>query len=152
MKCTSVYLIHNSWSIANYKVGLSSNPARRIGEILVNYDVEPVLITTAWFTEPLAAKTAETWWHRYLKEFRTDDHPGDEWFSMTEQLLSNFKKWSAKSRSQCDHLSWMLQASREERNNYDTQLLKAIPRHNNPPRISVWRNQEVTQKRYLMLR
>lgn len=151
MKCTSVYLIFNSWSTANYKIGMSSNPARRIGEILVNYEVDPVLISTAWFTEEKAAQTAETWWHRYLSDYRTDDHSGDEWFALTTKQLSRYKRWSDQSRTQRDHLSWMLQASRDDRNTYDTSMLKSIPRQNNPPRISVWRNDALMQKHCLML-
>lgn len=118
---------------------MTSSIPRRIGEIVVNYDVEPEVLTTAWFTTKQAAQTAETWWHRYLSEYRTDDHPGDEWFALPSAMLSSFIGWAEPSMDQIQLARWSIQARDKQRRTYDTSLLHSIPRH---PRyretISLW--------------
>ena len=144
MKCTALYLMHNVWSEANYKVGLSSSPPRRSGQVCVDYEVEPVIIQTAWFTCEKMARLAETYWHRYLQDFRTDDHPGKEWFALTNDYVQKFCKWSELSKSHFDIAKWVFNigASKRQLGDYDYGLIRAIPRHRDPPTIDVWMNND----------
>ena len=144
MKCVSVYLIHNQWSESNYKVGKSSLPSRRLGEISVGYDVDPRLIKACWFTTPSAASAAEKFWHRYLRDFQTDDHGGKEWFSLPTRLLDQFCQWSSLSFGFPEIFKWSMDHSPQARNQYDTKLIRAIPRHIKPPSIDLWTTMDTT--------
>ena len=144
MTISCVYLIHNEWSEANYKVGTSKSPSRRLGQIGETYDVEPVLLASAWFTAPKTAQKAETFWHRYLQDFTTDDHSGDEWFALTPQQVEMFCKWCDLSRSRVELADWLLKTGTtwKERGDYDYELIRRIPRQINPPSIDVWMNND----------
>jgi len=139
---TGVYLIHNSWSDANYKVGISSSPSRRSGQVCIEYDVDPTIITSAWFTSTDTARKAETFWHRYLQDFRTDDHPGKEWFSLSPKFVQMFCKWCelGKSRSELSRWLHIEGTTPKQRGDYDHTLIRQIPRHRHPPSIDVWTN------------
>ena len=144
MKISCVYLMYNTWSDANYKVGISSSPPRRSGQVCVDYEVEPEVIKTAWFSCQKAARQAETYWHRYLQDFRTDDHSGKEWFALTNEYVQKFCKWSELSKSRTDIAKWLFNigASRKQLGDYDYELIRRIPRHTIPPSIDVWTNKD----------
>lgn len=144
MTISCVYLIHNTWSEANYKVGMSQSPSRRIGQIGETYEVEPVLIAATWFTDAKTAQRAETYWHRYFQDFLTDDHSGKEWFALTPAQVEMFCKWCELSRSCVDLANWLFKtgATPKERGDYDHGLIRHIPRHKDPPSIDVWMNND----------
>jgi len=150
MKSTAIYLVHNTWSVSNYKVGISSTPSRRLGEITVNYEVDPRIIATAWFTEVKAAQTAETFWHRYLREYSIDDHGGDEWFSLPTSIRDSIISWTKNSKQQNEITSWMYRATRNNRNGYNSSLINTIPRHYRPPSIDIWINPKMNLVHSLM--
>jgi hypothetical protein len=144
MTITSVYLVYNEWSAANYKVGMTNSSPRRIGQILDEYGVEPKLISRVWFTTKAAARAAEKMWHKFLSEFQTSDHGGKEWFSLSPAHVQRFTDW-ANSGSTYNQLSYWLYfqgASDSDAEAYDEGLLKTIPRSYTPPRrtIDVWMN------------
>ena len=142
MKCTALYLIYNDWSESNYKVGISSYPARRLGEIAVTYQVEPRLLNQAWFTSKSAAQKAEVSWHRFLSEFRTDDHGGDEWFALDRNTKERISDWCNSSRNFNGIMDWAFQAPVRELRNYDWKMLRSIPYTKKVPSIDVWTNQQ----------
>jgi regulator of PEP synthase PpsR (kinase-PPPase family) len=135
MTITSVYLVYNEWSAANYKVGMTNSSPRRIGQILDEYGVEPKLITRAWFTTKKAAKTAEKLWHKFLSQFQTSD----------VDQVQRFADWANSGATYNDLSHWLYfqGASDSDSDAYDDRLIKAIPRSYTPPRrtIDVWRNQ-----------
>jgi hypothetical protein len=146
MTCTALYLMRNTWSEANYKVGISKSPGRRQAEVIFTYDVEPVITTTAWFTSKHNAQEAERSWHRFLEEYRTDDHGGKEWFSLPTDKLHLFKQWASISSPVNDLRYWLHQvgASRHEQDSYDYSLLKKIPRKRKRHQtIDVWKNKDL---------
>jgi hypothetical protein len=140
MTCTALYLMHNAWSVANYKVGISRSPSRRSGQVCNDYEVDPDVISTVWFTCTDTARKAENYWHRYLQDFRTDDHSGKEWFALTNEYVQKFCKWSELSKSRTDIAKWLFNigASRKQLGDYDYELIRRIPRHTIPPSIDVW--------------
>ena len=141
MTTAAVYLMHNEWSDANYKVGVTTSTSRRISQVMHDFGVEPRIITCAWFTSRRAAQTAETWWHRFLKDYQTSDHGGKEWFSLPHKYVEQFISWSYQSLDQSGLTKWLYfdGCSKEDRREYDQQLLKLIPRYrNSTPRIDVW--------------
>ena len=144
MSCTALYLMHNAWSESNYKVGISKSPPRRSGQVCTEYEVDPDIIKTVWFTCTQTARLAETYWHRYLQDFRTDDHSGKEWFALSSEYVQMFCKWSELSKSKTEIAKWLynLGASTKQLGDYDFSLIKSIPRHKQPPSIDVWMNND----------
>lgn len=142
MSCTAVYLMHNAWSEANYKVGVSKAPPRRSGQVCIEYEVDPDIIQTVWFTCEKSARLAEKYWHRYLQDFRTDDHSGKEWFALSQEYVQKFCRWSDNSMSKNHIIKWLynLGASKQALADYDYGLLKTVPRHTMPPTIDLWMN------------
>ena len=148
MRCTALYLVFNDWSQSNYKIGVSSCPSRRLGEIAVNYEVEPRIITEAWFTCERNAVKAETRWHRFFSEFRTDDHKGDEWFALPSAQRSQISGWMDKSMDFNHIIDWAFQAQLQQLKDYDRKLLHSIPFRHNPPTIDVWRMKKTSLKKF----
>ena len=137
---TGVYLIFNTWSDANYKVGISTSPSRRSGQVSIEYEVDPQIIVSAWFTSTETARKAETFWHRYLQDFRTDDHPGKEWFSLSQLYVQMFCKWCELGKSRSDLSRWLFidGTTHKQRGDYDYSLIRKIPKLRPPPSIDVW--------------
>jgi hypothetical protein len=133
--------MHNAWSVANYKVGISKSPGRRQAEVTFAYEVEPVIKETVWFTSDSGAKQAERAWHKYLADLQTDDHGGKEWFSLSNNELQLFYDWAALSSTVEDLRYWLHQvgASRHEQDNYNHSLISKIPRKTiYHPSIELW--------------
>lgn len=93
----AVYLMWNTWSQSNYKIGFSNNPTRRGVEVDDQYGVEPRIISACWFPSEFDARAAEKIWHTRYSEFRSDDHSGREWFSLTASQVEEFKAWCSLS-------------------------------------------------------
>ena len=149
MRCTALYLVFNDWSESNYKIGISSCPSRRLGEIAINYEVDPRVITQAWFSNERTAQIAETRWHRYFSDFRTDDHKGDEWFALPTKERQVLQAWSSTSLPFSRIFDFAFQSSLCTIRNYDKSLLNSIPRRYAPPSIDVWTMKDEIQRRSL---
>ena len=141
MTITSVYLVYNKWSAANYKVGMTNSSPRRIGQILDEYGVEPQLITRVWFTTTVAAKAAEKSWHKFLHDLQTYDHGGKEWFCLAQPIVDQFISWTEHGVSAYKDLAHWLYfqgASDSDARAYDRELIYTIPQLRPPPSIDVW--------------
>ena len=136
--------MHNAWSAANYKIGISNNPGRRQAEVCYSYDVEPKIITRAWFTSTKAAQQAELYWHRFLQDWRTDDHGGKEWFSLGTEYVRDFCKWSELGMSRSEIAKWLynIGAPYKAQADYNYKLIRRIPKEKPPPRIDLWMNND----------
>jgi T5orf172 domain len=129
MEPTAVYLMRNIWSEANYKVGVSSIPHRRVWQVEEAYGVGPMIVSTVWFPTRYSATKAEGLWHKYLKEYQTDDHGGREWFCLPDHIVSEFVEW-AKLSPDGTMLKLKVKAqrlSKAEVRQLSTTLLRSIP-------------------------
>lgn len=136
MDPTAVYLMRNIWAEANYKIGVSSIPHRRVWQVEEAYGVGPMIMATVWFPTRTAATKAERLWHQYLLDYRTDDHGGKEWFCLTSALVNEFLEWAKLSP---DGTKLKLQAkaqrlSKSESYRLTKLLVDAIPTHAEQPR------------------
>jgi hypothetical protein len=136
--------MHNAWSAANYKIGISNSPGRRQAEVCFSYEVDPQIIAKAWFTTTKAAQKAELSWHRFLEDWRTDDHPGKEWFSLGEEYVRLFCQWAGQAMSASDIRGWLYKvgATRTQQDDYNYHLIREIPRRKHPPSIDLWMNND----------
>jgi hypothetical protein len=139
---TAVYLIYNTWSNANYKVGKTSNIPRRIAEIEDQYEVDARLIASCWFPTKMAAEAAERTWHKILSHFSTDDHRGREWFSLPSAQIEQFNNWAALSIPKPQLTKWLFgqSPSTDEVRRFQDMLFKAMPKRINQPSVDVWNN------------
>jgi hypothetical protein len=139
---TAVYLIKNTWSVANYKVGITSNIPRRIAEIEDQYGVDAKLIYACWFPDKDSAKKAELFWHRHFADCLTDDHPGKEWFSLPPPAVKKFQIWSLASPSKQTILRkvYKMGLSMKALKRLSSQLVGLIPHHPSRASIDVWAN------------
>ena len=136
----AVYLMKNQWSESNYKIGFSNNPGRRGAEVDFQYEVQPKILSVCWFPTEKDARAAEKLWHRYLKDHRSDDHGGREWFSLTNEVIGMFKEWSENSISELaltDNLFKGLMNERQVRD-YTSKLITTVPRERKQPLINLW--------------
>ena len=143
---TTVYLIRNVWSEANYKVGVTGNVSRRIAEIEEQYGVEAQLIDSCWFPTRNDAEKAELTWHRRYAENRTDDHGGREWFSLGKTQITEFCDWAELSLTGDALKKWLYRegASWKDLKEYVDKVLRSIPKQHYPPSIDVWTAQTST--------
>jgi hypothetical protein len=126
---TAVYLLRNIWAEANYKVGIASVLDRRKWQIEESYGVGPVIVGSAWFPSRQDARQAEKLWHRYLRESRSDDHGGKEWFSLTPEQVKQFVTWLQLSPDEA-MLKLKLRAGQltpAEAKTISTKLIRSIP-------------------------
>ena len=126
---TAVYLLRNIWSEANYKVGVASVIQRRQWQVEEAYGVAPVLVGSAWFPTRKDAQRAESTWHKYLAEFRSDDHGGKEWFTLPSHKVRQLVEWLKLSPNEA-YLKLLIKANRlsvAEAKQITTKLLNAIP-------------------------
>lgn len=139
---TAVYLIKNTWSEANYKVGITANIPRRIAEIEDQYGVDASLVYACWLPTKESAQRAEHYWHKHFSEYWTDDHPGKEWFSLASTNLMKYRDWCSKSPSKHNLLSALYKQgmSLKKIREFSTDLLKSIPMKEFPVSIDVWRS------------
>lgn len=133
MDPTAVYLMRNIWAESNYKVGISSIPHRRVWQVEESYGVAPLIVTTVWFPTRYAAAKAEGLWHEYLRDYRTDDHGGKEWFCLPDHLIQEFLEWAKLTP---DGVMLKLktkakQLTKSESNRISRTLTSAIPHHHN---------------------
>jgi hypothetical protein len=129
MDPTAVYLMRNIFSEANYKIGVSSIPHRRVWQVEESYGVGPMIVATAWFPTRTAANKAEKLWHLYLAEYRTDDHGGKEWFCLPQRFVDAFVEW-VKNSPDGVHLKLQAKAqvlSRKDANRITKSLIASIP-------------------------
>ena len=131
MDPTAVYLMRNIWAEANYKIGVSSIPYRRVWQVEESYGVGPMIMATAWFPTRSAATKAERLWHQYLSEYQTDDHGGKEWFCLPQRFVDAFTDWASSSPDGV-HLKLRAKAqtlSRKDANQISKSLIASIPTH-----------------------
>jgi hypothetical protein len=139
---TAVYLIFNTWSVSNYKVGKTRNIPRRIAEIEEQYGVDARLITSCWFPTKKAAEAAEKIWHKILSQFFTDDHSGKEWFSLPSSQIELFRQWASLSLPKPQLVKWIFgkAPTTDEVRLFQDNLFKALPKRPNQPSVDVWTN------------
>lgn len=140
---TAVYLLKNTWSDSNFKIGFSNYPERRLFEVISSYEnVDPRVLFTCWFPSRLSANKAETSWHQLFKDKQTDDHGGDEWFSLTNSNVIKFRDWASQSLDPKKLRLWLFNggATKEDVSSYTTGLIRSIPsRRSRPkPRVDIW--------------
>jgi hypothetical protein len=140
---TTVYLIRNVWSEANYKVGVTGNVPRRIAEIEEQYGVEAQLIDSCWFPTQQAAAAAEKIWHKILGQYQTDDHGGKEWFSLPARRVEEFRTWASLSMPGTALKRWLFVegSSTAEVKAFLDKLFKALPKPKREESIDLWHNQ-----------
>jgi predicted GIY-YIG superfamily endonuclease len=140
---TAVYLIKNTWSEANFKIGITANIPRRIAEIEDQYGVDARLIYACWFPDKVPAGKAEWIWHKRYSHLLTDDHGGKEWFSLGKEQVSEFFEWSKLSLPELDLKKkiFMVGSSKSEIRSLTDQLFQGIPKRQNPNSIDLWRHQ-----------
>jgi hypothetical protein len=129
MDPTAVYLMRNIWAEANYKIGVSSIPHRRVWQVEEAYGVGPMIMTLAWFPTRSAANKAEKFWHKLLAEYQTNDHGGNEWFCLPDSQVELFLSWAKNSP---DGAMLKLKAkagklSRSESTKLTNKLINLIP-------------------------
>jgi hypothetical protein len=137
----AVYLMRNEWADSNYKIGISCRPNVRDLEVRDQYkNVSTIVHATCWFPSSRFARKAETGWHRYFSEYRTDDHGGREWFSLTQFQVSKFLEWSINAKSDHDLKHWLFAdgARKSDVRDYQQFLLKSIPHRRRAPSVDVW--------------
>lgn len=147
----AVYLMFNAWSAANYKVGMSSCPDRRMCEVEETYEnVQPKLVAVCWFTTEGQARKAENIWHRRFAKKRTDDQGGKEWFSLTENDVTEFEKWAALSKGRVELVDWLFKDGANSRDVYEYvgTLFNGIPRTHRGRSIEVWFNSDYLEPRF----
>jgi hypothetical protein len=147
----AVYLMHNEWSAANYKIGMSKNPDRRRNEVEEGYaNVLPKIITVCWFATEAQARKAENIWHRRFSKKLTDDQGGKEWFSLTDADIAEFQQWSSNSKSRVQLIDWLFKdgASSKDVYHYVGNLFNAIPRKHARRTVEVWRNEDYLEPRF----
>lgn len=140
-----VYLLFNEWSESNYKIGISNNPDRRVLEVTETYtNVLPKTIATAWFPSKRSAQRVESRWHKYFKEYQSDDHGGKEWFSLTDENTRLFIEWSKKSKSSIEMTKWLFaQGPRPSIvQDYVKAMNDSMPRSLRRPENTDWFNPE----------
>lgn len=145
----AVYLMHNEWSAANYKVGMSNNPDRRRNEIEEGYaNVLPKIITVCWFATEAQARKAENIWHRRFSKKLTDDQGGKEWFSLTDADIAEFQQWSSNSKSRIELVDFLFKDGANSREVYEYvgKLFNAIPRKFKRKTVEVWVNEDYVER------
>jgi len=137
MDPTAVYLMRNIFAEANYKVGVSSIPHRRVWQVEESYGAGPMIVATVWFPTRAAANKAEKLWHQYLHEYLTDDHGGKEWFALPDRFVKEFIRWSAMSPDGAT-LKLRVKAqtlTKGEAMNLSKTLIAAIPTHDGRSKV-----------------
>ena len=146
---TALYLMKNRWSDSNYKIGVSRSPIRRLYEVNENYHVDAKIICTLWFPSTYFARRAESIWHARFIDWRTDDHGGNEWFSLTPKQVSEVTVWASEGVSRRIMSTWIYTNARtsSELCRYAYEVIGHIPQRTYPPRISLWTATDSTNNR-----
>ena len=136
----AVYLMWNSWSQSNYKIGFSNNPTRRGVEVDDQYGVEPRIISTCWFPTEFDARAAEKIWHTRYSDYRSDDHSGREWFALTTSQVEEFKTWCKFSLPHKQLLDGLFKGrmNLKQVQSLTTKLFTHIPKPMPQDSIDVW--------------
>jgi len=147
----AVYLMHNEWSAANYKIGMSNNPDRRKHEIEEGYEnVLPKIVAVCWFATESQARRAENIWHRRFSKKLTDDQGGKEWFGLTPADVAEFEQWTSNSKSRVELIDWLFKDGANSREVYEYvgKLFNAIPRKHKRKTVEVWFNDDYVEQEF----